>query len=348
MGESTAARPARLISARLESIFDKIDPPETDDRDKPLYAVMPVPGCESYFVGKDSQGYACLLVATSDHPRDMQAPIRLENLDVQFALRCFLRRDDQVEGVGVFTVMRCRSTDHEIIRYFLSVCQTIIHVVGDAPNREKLASSVHRLAAIFQKLQSPAVRPVYGLFGELYLIARSGSPSTAVRAWRVNDPARFDFAEGNVRLDVKATSGRVRAHSFSYDQCNPPPDTVAVVASLFTERSPGGISIRALIEQIETRVAAHADLVLKLHEVVTSTLGTGLAEAFPMAFDEKLAQSSLRFYDLRAVPAIRGDLPAGVSDVHFRSDLSALTPATVRSLVEQDATFLDLLPYAET
>jgi hypothetical protein len=346
MGKSAATRPTRLVSARLESIFDKIAPLETDDRDKPLYAAMPVPGCESYFVGKDPQGYACLLVAASDHPRNMQAPIRLENLDVQFDLRCHLRRDNEVEGEGVFTVIRCRSIDHEFIRYFLSVCLTIIRVVGDAPRRGELASAIHRLAAIFQKLQSPAVRSVYGLFGELYLISRSGSPSTAVRAWRVDDTARFDFAEGNVRLDVKATSGRVRAHTFSYEQCNPPTDTVAVVASLFAERSPSGISIRELIEHIEARVAAHADLVLKLHEVVTSTLGIGLTEALSIAFDERLAESSLRFYDLCTVPAIRGDLQAGVSDVHFRSDLSALSSATVRSLVEKDAAFLDLLPFS--
>ena len=336
------------MSARLESIFDQIEPPETDDQDKPLYAVVPVPGCESYFVGKDPQSYACLLVATGDQPGHLQAPIRLESLDAQFDLRCFLRRNDDVERVGVFTVIRCRTTDHETIRYFLSVCQTIIRVVGDAPERGELASAIHRLAAIFQKLQSPAIRPVYGLFGELYLITRSGSPFTALKAWRVDDTARFDFSEQSIRLDVKATSGRIRAHTFSYEQCNPPPDTIAVVASLFTERSPSGISIRELIEQIEVRVAAHADLVLKLHEVVASTLGASLTEALPVAFDERLASSSLRFYDLREVPAIRGELQAGVSDVHFRSDLSALTPSTVRSLVEQDATFMDLLPYSET
>jgi hypothetical protein len=130
---------------------------------------------------------------------------------------------------------------------------------------------------------------------------------------------------------MKATSGRIRAHTFSYEQCNPPADTIAVAASLFTERSPSGISIREPIEQIEARVAAHADPVLKLHKVVASNLGANLTEALPMAFDEKLAESSLRFYDLREVPAIREELQAGVSNVHFRSDLSALTPSTAQT-----------------
>lgn len=347
MAGPTATRSGRIVSARLESIFDKVDPPHADEEDKALYAVVPVPGCESYFVGKDPRGYACLLVGTSGQPSHLQAPIRLEILDVQFDLRCHLRRDDELERVGIFTVIRCLTTDQETIRYFLSVCQTIIRVVGNAPRLEELASAIHRLAAIFQKLQSPAIRSVFGLFGELYLISRSGSPSAAVKAWRVDEKARFDFSEGSIRLDVKATSGRIRAHTFSYEQCNPPAGTTAVVASLFTERSPSGISIRELIEQIKVRIAAHADLVLKLHEVVASTLGASLKEALPMAFDERLAASSLKFYDLRKVPAIRGQLQAGVSDVHFRSDLCALAPSTVRSLVEQDATFIDLLPYSE-
>jgi len=37
---------------------------------------------------------------------------------------------------------------------------------------------------------------------------RSGNAVRAINAWRLDDLARFDFSEGDVRLDVKATSGR--------------------------------------------------------------------------------------------------------------------------------------------
>jgi hypothetical protein len=160
----------------------------------------------------------------------------------------------------------------------------------------------------------------------------------------VDETARFDFADGNVRIDVKATAGRLRAHTFSYEQCNPPPGTIAIVASVFTERSPDGISLRNLIREIETRIAAHPDLILKLHEVLTTTLGASLTEALGMMFDPNLANSSLRFYSLREIPALRGPLPVGVSDVHFRSDISGLPPLSVHSLIEQDEAFKSLLP----
>jgi hypothetical protein len=193
-------------------------------------------------------------------------------------------------------------------------------------------------------MQKPPTRPVNGLFGELFLIWRSGNPIRALAAWRMDETARFDFADGDIRLDVKATSGRVRAHTFSYEQCNSPPGTIAIVASLFVERSPGGVTLRSLIDQIEGRITAKIGLVFKLHDVITATLGMNLNEALALKFDEKLADSSLCFFNLHDVPAIRGPLPAGISDVHFRSDLSALQALPVHSLIDRDPVFWDLLP----
>lgn len=332
------------MTARLEGLFEIIAPPTGESQEKPIYAVIPLHGYESYFVGKDQSGHACLLVATSEQSGRLAPPIRLENLDVQFELRCLLRRSNEAERAGVFTVIRCRSLDKEIIRYFLSVCDTIVGMIGDKPKQREVATAVHRLAAIFQKMQKPQTRPTYGLFGELFFISRSRSPQRAMMAWRIDETARFDFADGNVRIDVKAATGRFRMHTFSYEQCTPPPGTVAIVASLFLERSPGGTALRSLIGEIEVSIAAYPDLVLKLHEVVTATLGVSLNEALSLAFDMKLAESSLQFYNLREIPAIRGSLPVGVSDVHFRSDLSPLQAQPSQSLIEQDAVFEDLLP----
>jgi len=336
------------MPARLEGMFEAVAPPVGENVDKPIYAVLPIGGYESYFIGKDREGRACLLIATSDQAGRLASPIRLENLDVQFELRCHLRRGKESERLGVFTVIRCRSLDEEIVRYFLSVCHTIVGIMGDKPKQRQVASTLHRLAEIFQRMQKPASRPVNGLFGELYLIWRSVSPPRAIRVWRVDEAARFDFADGNVRMDVKTTTGRLRSHTFSFEQCSPPPGTVAVVGSLFVEQSPGGITLRSLIEEIEVSIAAYPDLVLKLHEVTTATLGASMGEALATAFDSKLAESSLRFYSLREIPAIRGPLPHGVSDVHFRSDLSTLPALSAGTLISQEPAFESLLPRGGT
>lgn len=99
--------------------------------------------------------------------------------------------------------------------------------------------------------------------------------------------------------------------------------------------------MRLVIDEIANRIATHPDLVLKLHEVVASTLGASLNEALALCFDIRLARSSLKFFSLEEVPAIRGPLPTGISDVHFRSDLSALPNLSVQSLIDRDPLFWD-------
>ncbi len=81
-----------------------------------------------------------------------------------------------------------------------------------------------------------------------------------------------------------------------------------------------------------------------MHETAAATLGQSLAESLDRRFDLRLAKSSLVFFDLREIPAIRGDLPAGVSALHFNSDLSALQPLSVERLIDRNPLFFDLLP----
>ena len=332
---------------RLVEIFEGICPPPAEPLDKPHYAVMPVPGHSTYFVGKDRESLACLLVLTRYQTGRLYPPIRLANLDAQFELRCHLMLVGEPAREGHFTVIRCRDCDGEMTRYFLSICETILRMLGDQPTRAQLSTAVIRLAAIFQRVRQTPARPLNGLFGELYLILRSGNVVRTLAAWRSDANARFDFSLGDVRLEVKATGGRVRLHTFSYDQCNPPSGTVAVVASLHAEKTAGGESLRSVISQLEARVSAHADLVLKLHETVAATLGTSLKNGLSRRFDMRLAESSLRFFAIENVPAIRGPLPAGVSDVRFRSDLSNLTHVSIRLLIDRDPAFWDLLPIGD-
>lgn len=335
------------MSVSLDALFETIVAPVGGDAGKPLYAVLPVPDYQSYFVGKDRDSYACLLITTADFSR-RQPPIRLESLDVQFGLPCYIKKAHGPDQEERFTVIRCRSLDHEIVRYFFFICNAVLRIVGDRPAQHTVASAVHRLAAIFQKTQKPPARTVNGLFGELYLIYRSTNPVRTLAAWRTDETARFDFVEGDVCLDVKATTGRVRAHSFSYEQCNSPPNTLSIVASMFVERVSRGITLRTLIDDILAVVASDMDLALKLHEVTAATLGTSIKEAMELAFDVTLTDTSLRFFNLADVPSIRGPLPAGVSDVRFRSDLSALEDLSVQALINLDPIFRDLLPQSET
>lgn len=333
-----------MTGAGLFTIYEGVTAPCGDGSGAPFFAVRCVPDHDAYFVGKDIAGQACLLVETKDRPGRKPPPIRLESLDAQFELECQISDAGSPARVGLFTVVRCRSPEPETIRYFLSVCRIIMRHLGSRPSRADLAAAVRRMASIFQNIKKPPVRSLNGLFGELFVISRSRSPVRAIAAWRIDETSRFDFAAGDIRIDVKSCAGRVRKHIFSYDQCNPPTNTHAVVASLMVERVPGGISINDLIESIEARLAGDPELVLKLHNIVASTLGTELTGSLRVTFDNRLAESSLQFFDLRMIPAVRDTIPPRVSEVRFAVDLSGLVPLSLEALTDQDPYFWDLLP----
>lgn len=321
----------------LEGLFTALSPPHPAEPGRILYAAVPVTGHRRWFVAKDSESHACLMFETARSGAVRHAPIRLENFDVQFAVRCRLHRHDAADNDGAFTVIRCRSLDPDTTRYFLSACGAVLRLAGANPAPADLATIVHRLAALFRRLERPATRPLNGLFGELFVIWRSSDPAYALAAWRTDVEARFDFSVADVRLEVKTASGRMRTHTCSYDQCNPPGGTVAIAASLFAERSPGGLSLGAIVDEIDDAVGADATLALKLREVTAATLGASLNESLQTTFDIALADSSLEVYDLRSVPALRDPLAMGVSDVHFRSDFSLAAPLQSAAAVSSDA-----------
>jgi hypothetical protein len=334
------------MASALHDIYSGLTPAPPTQDDRPGYSVAEIPSHPGYFVGKDRDAAACVLIAVANRGLRHRAPIRLENLEVLFALECVVRQSGRTSD-DAFTVIRCRNDQGGVIRYFFSVAATFISMLGDCPTEVSIANAVNRFAQIFQKLQKPAGQTLTGLVGELLLIRQSGDLRQLLTAWRAVQTSRFDFSAGDVRLDVKAAASRIRSHVFAYDQCNPPSGTIALVASLLVEQASGGMALRDLLGAIERGAADDTELLLKLHDIVAETLGNGLSEALLYRFDERLAVTTLQFFDLRAIPGIRGALPAGVSDVHFRADLSACRPILTRDLVEahpESARFLELLP----
>ena len=297
-----------------------------------VYAAKIVPGRPNYYVAKDAEAFACLLIATYADSKGHYPPIRLEGLDVQFELLCHVSDAEGRTEKRTLTVFRSRDRDDESTHVFFLVCEAMIRRLGDDPRHSEVVAIVDHLSEMFERARRVRARSIAGLFGELYMVLESADAVESVSAWHMDARDRFDFAVGDFRLDVKTTSGRRRMHTFSFDQCNPAQGVVAAVASLFAEEVGVGLSLRAMVQKVEDRVSGYPNLVFKLHTIVASTLGSGLDGALSKQFDVELAKSSLRFFIVSSIPAIRGDLPAGVSDVHFRSDLAIAEVSSVEEL----------------
>jgi len=329
------------MSIALLPLFDGLALPAPSSTGAPLFSVASLADHARWFVGKDSEGKACILVE-EDRGQRIQAPIRLERLEVLFAIPSFIRTRSR-ETQGTFTIIRSRATDRESNVYFLSVGETILRLLSPSPGPADIAAVIHRLAFIFRKLQQPPARTVNGLFGELFLIRQSRNPIHALRSWRAEHVSRFDFSSGDVRIDVKTATGRSRVHHFAFDQSNPPAGTIALAASLFAERSPGGLALHDMVRDVEQSCAAAPDLLVRLHDILAETLGTTLPEALALRFDQRLAETTLEFYDLRQIPAIRIAPPAGVTDIRFRSDLSGIAPAALGELLLREPALAEFL-----
>jgi hypothetical protein len=184
---------------------------------------------------------------------------------------------------------------------------------------KQTAAAVARFAAIFASLSRPTRQSITGLIGELMLLLLASNPVEAIIRWRSTEFDHFDFMAPDARVECKASSSGMRLHSLSWEQCNSF-DSPALIASLFVESSGGGTSVQEVVNRIESRLANRPEAAVRLRETIASTMGASLQQSLLVRFDEAACRASLQWFDLCAVPAMRGELPVGVSGVRFTSN----------------------------
>src|SRR5205814_1154775 len=117
-----------------------------------------------------------------------------------------------------------------------------------------------------------------GLVGELNVLEAAKDIATAVRSWRSDAEEHFDFGNGKLRLDVKASSNRQRVHGVSFEQANPPDGTIGIIASIWIEAMAGGTSVSELLNSIERQMEDKPTEIMRLRTIVANTLGDALPQ----------------------------------------------------------------------
>ena len=285
------------------------------------FAALEVPGSGGHMAFVSAAGTTGLLLNTSGGgarpPR-----IRLSGLDALFGVQCMVSVAGAMPEERRMAVLSCTAAA-DVRPLFAEFGGTFLRLVGPSPTMEQASLAVARFAALLSSLTHPSRQSVTGLIGELMVLLLASDPATAVACWRRSAGDKFDFVAPDARVECKAASPGLRIHSFSWEQCNPPVGP-ALVVSLFVEATGGGTSVRDLLDRIEARLSAVPEAAAKLRETVASTMGAALSETLDATFDEAACRASLRWFDLREVPAIRGNLPPGVATVRFASDMSSV------------------------
>lgn len=278
---------------------------------------------EGHYVARDADGHAALLIETTGDLGIAKPSYRLRGVEAHLCVEV------DVVGKSVRRTMTCaiiRSLDVGDLntQYFLGICEAMAEIVGSSPSPALIADAIDRVMRIYAQLSGPARRSISGLLGELVFIANYPDTLAAVTGWRSNPRDRFDFVFENFRLDVKATSGKQRVHTVTFEQANPPADVIAYFASTFIESIPQGMTGSELLGVVLRKCSPSNEAQLKIQTIVSESMGEILVDFLASVFDYVLASKELKYFCARDIPAIRKPLEVGVTRVKFASDFSLI------------------------
>lgn len=272
-----------------------------------------------FYVGIDEAGCGVFMISMTGDSSS-QPSIRTQNLDADFGLECQLEIDGKYQNLFLSKV-HCLDTDPRTTAHFMSLCNSLMGLIGSAPSNRAVHDSVLRIASLFLNLQEAPRSTWTGLIGELVFLLSLEDLEAGVRAWRMDDRDRVDFVFDESRVEIKCTTNRERKHLVTYEQANNFSSKPTFVGSVFLERLDHGFSVLDAVSTLEHR-CTDPELRQKIGEVVATTLGSNLRFMGEIFFDVDLSLGSIQIYDVEKIPAIRGVLPDGVARVTFESDFS--------------------------
>lgn len=278
-----------------------------------------------HHLGITPEGFPIFFIACSSSDRVSDINLRL--FKVSFNRQCAIT--DSNTGADIqdtFSIIQLSSVNPDFQKYFLEVVYLLLCRIEDRPTVNTLKAEVSKLISLFTSVTAISKEVVRGLWAELLLIKQSSNPSYLIRSWHVTPADKFDFNNSVDKIEVKSTNGTKREHTFALEQLNPNKGSKLLIASMFVSQSGVGKSIFNIIDEISANIL-DVDVLFKLREETTQTVGSHIEEVSNMFFDEKVSLDSLLFFDHNDIPAIQGrDIPPEVSGVHFRSDLSNISP----------------------
>ena len=297
-------------------------------------------------VARDSQGNPAILIETTGTAgSESLSDFVGKHLRVGHGLSCSISEGGVEVGRGQFSVVICVDADDLLRNRFFDAAETLLRSLGETPTIQEIRRVLDGLIELFRLTSQPPKGTIQGLWAELWIIAEAREPEILLYAWHAEPTDAYDFNNGPERIEVKSTGQRVRKHYFSHRQLHPPTGSRVAIASVFVEGSGGGVTIPALVERIRRQVA-NIQALRRLDYVVASTLGTDWRTGVEVAFDSELASESLRYYMVESVPSLPSDVPTGVSDIRYASDLSAAQALSDEEMLANGELFSATAPVA--
>lgn len=289
----------------------------------------------------NNDGYPVILISSvTDGSHLFKKNTRLTYIELSHNVECILPENSKLLR---FSVIIFKSTERHLQSYFLEIAELLLTKLSAKTTQKELLIAFNSFVEIFRALSQPPTKTIQGLWSELFVIENSSNPKVLVNYWHNVPEEKFDFNAGLERVEVKSSSNFERKHIFSAEQLNPPPDSRVLIASVFLKQHNSGHNIQQLIENIIEKLDSDIEIIDKLTSIVFRTLGNSVEHSFAVKFDYEIAKQSLKFYDTLNIKKIEKiNIPTGVSEVKFSSDLSNVEPIILKNLREKKLLFKSL------
>ncbi|PKL40408.1 MAG: hypothetical protein CVV44_02060 [Spirochaetae bacterium HGW-Spirochaetae-1] len=308
------------MKSKLEDLFNQLTSKSISSSKEVVFFALKIPGYTDRHIGKDSNNQPAILISTKNI-KTYPANQIMENLRIEHGLKVKIVESNNSYSEGIYSIIQCTSNDIEIKRYFLRVIDSIIHTLPETVSSRDISIIIDRLTCLFLSLKQPARKSILGLWSELFIIVSSINSIFMLQSWH-NDPYEtYDFSCDLSRLEVKSSS-KTRCHYFSFQQVYPPDNIDLIIASVIVKESSSGLSLLDLWDNAKEIAGDDFELRSKVDRICTESLGTDFQKNLFKCFDLNIAKSSLIFYHISEIPKVPREIPAGVSEITFKSDLS--------------------------
>ncbi len=296
------------------------------------FKVVSVPRFSGVYIGVSSTGQPCLFVESKGE-RFNGPSMKTSRVTLGIGRDYKISLPDSSPRTKTFDSLICESDEEVDRRTFISLIDGLLNdPTENYIKRADLTSfflSVSRLFSIPPAKDLGAERQ--GLWGELFFMSRIRGFKFWFPFWHSEPTRKFDFSASNLRLEVKTAVSDERIHQFSHRQVYPYEGEEIGLASILLRKEDTGLSLRKLIDSAKESISEE-EHVIKLAKAERVSGMENNDELGPF-FDETEAERSLALFWARDAPHFNMAEPAGVSQTHYRIDLSTAPAIPLEDLI---------------
>lgn len=194
---------------------------------------------------------------------------------------------------------------------FIRICSLYVNDSGDL----SLKAFFFSIMSLFQMPKEQQYKNLLGIFGELIVLENVylDTGISLASGWHTDSYDKYDFAIGNLILEVKTTSASDNSVQIKYDQLYSRDDIK--LGTVFVEKSNGGITLMELIHRINSIEGFANNLKFQI------SLGVELKKISPNDADElRFDVKRISYYNNGDIDTIK-EIPDTISDITYRCRL---------------------------